>query len=151
MSLIGYVTLEEANKYVETYYRSTDSLRLSWEMLSDEDKVILLNRSFQTIELLPFPGRKLNSDQNTVFPRWPCKEVPDAVKWAQIENALAKSDTTVDEDSQYYDKLRTLGVESYSIGSLSETLSSGTSQTTGIVSAIAERLLKPLLGGGYRM
>ena len=156
MSLIGYVTLEEANEYIETHYLSEDTLRMSWEDLTDDDRTVLLNKSFQTIELLPFPGRKLNPDQSTVFPRWPCKEVPEAVKWAQIENALSRSDASNEKDAQYYEKLWTYGVESYSIGNLSESVSTGSyglrgAQSTGIVSAIAERLLRPFLGGGYRM
>lgn len=156
MSLIGYVTLEEANEYVRTHYLSTDTLRLSWEELFDEDRIVLLNKSFQTIELLPFTGRKLNPDQSTVFPRWPCEEVPEAIKWAQIENALSRSDASNEEDAQYYEKLWTYGVESYSIGNLSESVSTGSyglrgAQSTGIVSAIAERLLRPFIGGGYRM
>lgn len=156
MSLIGYVTLEEANEYIRTHYLTADVLRLSWEALSEEDQTILLTKSFQTIELLPFSGRKLNPDQSTVFPRWPCKEVPEAIKWAQIENALAKSDASNEEDTKYYERLWTYGVESYSIGNLSERTSSGTyslrgAQATGVTSAIAERLLRPYLGGGYRM
>ena len=156
MSLIGYVTLEEANEYIRTHYLYEDTLRMSWEELSYEDQIVLLNKSFQTIELLPFPGRKLNPDQSTVFPRWPCKEVPEAVKWAQIEDALAKSDASNEEDTKYYERLWTYGVESYSIGNLSESVSAGSyglrgAQSTGITSAIAERLLRPFLGGGYRM
>lgn len=156
MSLIGYVTLEEANAYIKTHYLTSDALRLSWEALSEEDQTILLTKSFQTIELLPFSGRKLNPDQSTVFPRWPWQEVPEAIKWAQIENALAKSDASNEEDTKYYERLWTYGVESYSIGNLSERTSSGTyslrgAQATGITSATAERLLRPYLGGGYRM
>ena len=156
MSLIGYVTLEEANDYVASHYLAADNLRKSWDDLFDEEREILLNKSFQTIELLPFSGRKLNPTQSTVFPRWPCKEVPNAIKWAQIENALAKCDASNEEDAKYYERLWTYGVESYSIGNLSERTSTGTyslrgAQATGITSAIAERLLRPYLGGGYRM
>lgn len=156
MSLIGYVTLDEANEYIRTHYLLTDKLRLAWDILSSEDRTILLNKSFQTIELLPLTGRKFNPDQSTVFPRWPCKEVPEAIKWAQIENALAKSDASNEEDTQYYEKLWIYGVESYSIGNLSEHVSTGSyglrgAQATGVTSVIAERLLRPFLGGGYRM
>ena len=156
MSLIGYVTLEEANDYVASHYLAADNLRKGWDDLFDEEREILLNKSFQTIELLPFSGRKLNPTQSTVFPRWPCKEVPNAIKWAQIENALAKCDASNEEDAKYYERLWTYGVESYSIGNLSERTSTGTyslrgAQATGITSAIAERLLRPYLGGGYRM
>ena len=156
MSLIGYVTLEEANDYVASHYLATDDLRKGWDSLFDEEREILLTKSFQTIELLPFTGRKLSPNQSTVFPRWPHKDVPNAIKWAQIENALAKSDTSNEEDARHYERLWTYGVESYSIGNLSERTSSGTysmrgAQATGITSAIAERLLRPYLGGGYRM
>ena len=156
MSLIGYVTLEEANDYVATHYLPTDALRQGWDKLSDEERTILLTKSFQTIELLPLAGRKLNTNQSTSFPRWPYKEVPAAIKWAQIENALAKSDASSEEDAKHYERLWTYGVESYSIGNLTERTSTGTyslrgAQATGVTSAIAERLLRPYLGGGYRM
>ena len=156
MDLIGYVTLQEANEYVSTHYMSTDELRVGWEALSDEDRSALLTRSFQVLELLPFAGRKFDPKQQNAFPRWPRQEVPEAIKWAQIENALAKSDASNEEDAKYYEKLWTYGVESYSIGNLSESVSTGSyglrgAQSTGVVSAIADRLLRPFLGGGYRM
>lgn len=156
MSLIGYVTLEETNEYIKTHYPSEDPLRLGWEDLIEEDQVVLLNKSFQTIELLPFAGRKFDPKQPNAFPRWPQQEVPAAVKWAQIENALAKSDTSNAEDAKFYERLWMYGVESYSIGNLSERTSTGSysvngAQATGVTSAIADRLLRPYLGGGYRM
>ena len=156
MSLIGYVTLEETNEYIKTHYPSEDPLRLGWEDLIEEDQVVLLNKSFQTIELLPFAGRKFDPKQPNAFPRWPQQEVPAAIKWAQIENALAKSDTSNAEDAKFYERLWMYGVESYSIGNLSERTSTGSysvngAQATGVTSAIADRLLRPYLGGGYRM
>lgn len=156
MDLIGYVTLEEANQYVSTHYMSVDELRVGWEALSDEDRSALLTRSFQVLELLPFAGRKFDPKQPNAFPRWPQQEVPAAIKWAQIENALAKSDTSNEEDAKFYERLWMYGVESYSIGNLSERTSTGSysvngAQATGITSAIADRLLRPYLGGGYRM
>lgn len=156
MDLIGYVTLEEANQYVSTHYMSVDELRVGWEALSDEDRSALLTRSFQVLELLPFAGRKFDPKQANAFPRWPQQEVPTAIKWAQIENALAKSDTSNEEDTKFYERLWMYGVESYSIGNLSERTSTGSysangAQATGITSAIADRLLRPYLGGGYRM
>ena len=156
MSLIGYVSLADADEYVVTHYVSTDALRIGWEALSDEDRIALLTKSFQVLELLPFAGRKFEPGQETAFPRWPHKEVPSAIKWAQIENALAKSDTSNEEDAKFYERLWMYGVESYSIGNLSERTSTGSysvngAQATGVTSAIADRLLRPYLGGGYRM
>ena len=156
MDLIGYVTLQEANEYVTTHYLTDDPLRLVWEDLFEEDQVVLLNKSFQVLELLPFAGRKFDPKQANAFPRWPQQEVPAAIKWAQIENALAKSDTSNEEDAKFYERLWMYGVESYSIGNLSERTSTGSysvsgAQATGVTSAIADRLLRPYLGGGYRM
>ena len=156
MALIGYVTLEEANQYVSTHYTSVDELRTAWDSLSPEDRTALLTRSFQLIELLPFAGRKYDPAQSYAFPRWPSVEVPEAIKWAQIENALAKSSAVNEEDAKFYERLWMYGVESYSIGNLSERTSTGSysvsgAQATGITSAVADRLLRPYLGGGYRM
>ena len=153
MNLIGYVTLEEANEYIKTHYLSTDSLRVLWEGLTDNDRTVLLNKSFQGIELLPFTGRKAQLSQSKAFPRWPYEEVPSAVKFAQIEEAVAMSDASAEEDFRHYSTLRSNGVSSYTIGNLSESLSAstGTGHATVFRSALAERLLRPFLGGGYRM
>lgn len=156
MGMVGYVTVAEADEYVRTHYLKNDELFKTWFELDSDSKTVLLSRSFQVIELLPFAGRKLDPAQAAAFPRWPSKEVPDAIKWAQIENALARSDASNEEDAKFYERLWTYGVESYTIGNLSERTSSGTygvggAQSTGVVSAIANRLLRPYLGGGYRM
>lgn len=155
MDLIGYVTLEEANTYVSENYVTADPLRIQWEALIDDDKKALLRKSFQTIELLPFTGRKTCMDQPNMFPRWPQEEVPQSIKAAQVENALSLSDTSNAEDDAHYTKLWKYGVSSYSIGNLSESISTGTygmnAQRTGVVSAVATRLLQPYLGGSYRI
>ena len=155
---IGYVTLEQANEYVVTHYISTDNLRVSWENLTNADKEALLLKSFETIELLPFAGRKTETDQPNAFPRYPETEVPKQVKWAQIENALASSDATSSEEAEHYGRLWQFGVQSYSIGNLSERISEGAwssgtqnSVASGLVSTTATRLLKPYLIGSYRV
>lgn len=155
---IGYVTLEQADEYIATHYISTDDLRLTWEDLDDEDKAALLLRSFETIELLPFAGRKTVKGQENAFPRYPDTEVPKQIKWAQIENALSISDTTASEEAEHYGRLWQFGVQSYSIGNLSEKISEGawssgstTAAASGLVSTIATRLLKPYLLGSYRI
>lgn len=154
MTKIGYVTIEVAHEYVIGHFTSTDPLRLEWEQLSDKDREVLLRRSFESIESLPFSGRKLDPSQPNAFPRWPSKEVPYAVIAAQVENAVSLCDDSATEDAAYYERLWQFGVESYSIGNLSESIGSGTwsglsAGASGIVSAKAIRLLKPLLGGGY--
>ena len=150
-----YVDVQYADDYVSTHFLSTDSIRLNWESLADEDKEILLKRSFESIECLPYVGRKSNPNQTTAFPRCPFDEVPEEVKNAQVENAVSLADSSTSEDVAFYEKLWQFGVESYSIGNLSEKTSSGTwgrstgSVSSGIVSARATQMLQPYLRGGY--
>ena len=161
MAQIGYVTVEEANTYIKEHYMSTDPARIRWDALSDGDKVALLRTSFEAIELLPFSGHKSYKDQTTAFPRYPDTTVPPAVVAAQVENALASSDSSEVEEDQSYAKMRAWGIQSYSIGNLSETLGAGGSSAAaaavdactqaGITSVKAQRLLTPFLRGGYRI
>lgn len=154
MANIGYVDLAYADNYVETHFLSTDELRETWEDLDDADKEVLLRRSFESLESLPFSGRKFDPDQPNAFPRYPCEEVPEAVKSAQVENAVALSDSAASEDAAFYEKLWQYGVESYSIGNLSERTSQGTwgrnaTTTSGLMSAKATQMLQPFVSGGY--
>lgn len=156
MADIGYVDLAYANEYVATHFLSTDEFRSDWESLTDQDKEVLLRRSFEAIETLPFTGMKYCPDQANAFPRWPGEEVPDAIKAAQVENAVSLSDNSASEDAAFYEKLWQFGVESYSIGNLSESTSSGawgssSLTTNGIISAKASRLLQPYIRGGYNI
>lgn len=154
--ILGYVTLDEADEYVKSYYRASDELRTSWDSLAPEDKAALLRKSFQSIETLPFSGRKYDCSQPTAFPRWPTTDVPFNIKAAQIEQALISSDGESSEDARHYEKLWQWGVSSYTIGNLSESLSTGTYgagalRTAGISSATSSRLLAPYIQGGFNI
>ena len=156
MADIGYVDLAYADEYVTLHFLSSDELRLNWESLDEFDKAVLLRRSFEAIESLSFTGRKNYFGQPNAFPRWPSKDVPEAIKAAQIENAISLSDSSAIEDASFYEKLWQFGVESYSIGNLSEKTSSGSwgsgsANANGIVSAKAIRLLKPYVSGSYNI
>lgn len=154
---MAYVDVSYADEYISKHFLSTDELRIGWEELTEEDKEVLLQRSFEAIECLPFPGRKTDPKQTTAFPRCPYTEVPEAIKNAQVENAITLSDSSTSEDTAFYQKLWQFGVESYSIGNLSERTSSGAwgrgtgagSVSSGIVSARATQLLQPFLSGSY--
>ena len=153
----SYVTIEEANVYIQNNLLSTDPLRISWESLLDEDKQVLLNRSAAAINSLPFTGRKMNVNQENAFPRYPNTDVPDDVKAAQIENALTSSDETQSEDAQLYQKMWAYGISSYRIGNLSESIGTASGNAgfstsmlrSGVVSVIAQNILSKYLGGGY--
>jgi hypothetical protein len=154
--VVGYVTLEEANAYVTDHFMSSNMTRVAWESLSDADKLVLLRNSYRAIEMLTFRGRKTDAAQPSAFPRWPSTDVPSQIKEAQIANAIILADESYQDDATYYDKLRTFGVKSYSIGKLSETLNTSAENNTtasykGIYSQEAIRLLSPWLGGGFNI
>lgn len=151
-----YLTVEEANEYIKTHYLSTDTLRKSWEALSDEDKTVLLTVSTEAIDSYPWPGRKALASQEHAFPRYPYIEVPKAVLFACIENAATMSDSTKTADIDTYRKMWAYGVSSYSIGNYSETIVQGggsggasTFVPYGVLSDKAQTLLRPFMGGGY--
>lgn len=153
---LGYVTLEEADQYITEHYMSKESLRISWEALEPVDRAALLRRSFQAIELLPFTGHKLDPSQPTAFPRCPYTEVPDAVKFAQVEQALVGADSEASEETKHYEKLWQWGVSSYTIGNLHESLSTGNYgagalRSAGISSPEAAKLLSPFIWGGFNI
>lgn len=151
---MSYVDVAYADEYVASHFLSTDELRETWEGLDEMDKEVLLRRSFESLESLPFSGRKTDPKQPNAFPRWPYEEVPEAIKNAQVENAVSLSDSAASEDAAFYEKLWQYGVESYSIGNLSERTSQGTwgrnaTTTVGLVSAKATQMLQPFVSGGY--
>lgn len=153
MSAVGYVTVEEALTYIQTHYASSDALRIAWEAMDAADQAVYLQKSFDAINLMPFRGRKTSEGQVDAFPRWPDIIVPDNVKNAQVENALALSDSSTVDEAAMYERLWQYGVESYSIGNLSESSSNGAWGRAGanqdVVSKQAINYLKPYLMGGF--
>lgn len=152
MDEVGYVTVAYADEYVNKHFLYTDPESEGWLSLGEEDKSVLLLRSFEAIDMLPFSGRTMHVGQTKAFPRFPYDIIPDAIKAAQVENAVALLDTQASDDSKFYESLRRNGVKSYSIGSLSESIgdiSGSAAYQTGVVSPKAARLLQPYLGGGY--
>lgn len=151
---IGYVDTVWADTYVTEHFLSNDSLRTSWEALEEEDKEVLLRRSFEAIEKLPFTGRKHCKCQVNAFPRNDSTEVPKDIMAAQVENAIYLSDTTNNEDVAFYERLWQFGISSYSIGNLSESTGSGawgrnTSTVGDVASPQAAKLLKAYISGSY--
>lgn len=103
-----YATTAEADEYINTHYNKYAPLRAIWTVLDDEEKESYLRNSLTEIEALPFVGRKYKMTQKLAFPRiksgtagcvYPYgpfygsmsdySEIPQEVKEAQAENALA--------------------------------------------------------------
>lgn len=152
---MSYSTIAEANAYVMSHYVSTDEARIRWDSISDEDKQVLLTRAHDVIDALPLTGRKTHVDQPDAFPRFPWREVPDAIKSAECELALSLSDEAATASLEDYRKMVDYGIQSYSIGNFSETLLSYSKNSVeikyGLISSQAKQLLTPWLTGGYRI
>ena len=143
-----YATVEQANAYVASYYSSTNNIRIAWEALNEEDKQVMLNRSEQLIDLLPFNGKPVDPKQVNAFPRYPNPELSlERVKIAAIELALQ---TNGDTEAQDRLNLRAQGVKSYKIGDLSETFNDTNSEDYLIQCAldVVNPFLRNWLGGG---
>ena len=154
MATIGYVDTTYADEYVAQHFLSTDEPRARWESLDEADKEVLLRRSFEALEALPWAGRKAKLDQPYAFPRIGYEEAPEAIMAAQVENAVSASDTSDSEEASLYEKMWRYGISSYTIGNLSETTGSGAwggKSTNSLISSKASRLVQPYLQGGYKM
>lgn len=150
---MSYNTVDEANLYVTSNYTSTDSLRVSWEELSTEDRQVLLNRAYSIINSLPLRGCKASVDQPGAFPRYGSKEVPQQVKYAEVELAVSFTDTEQLSSLAEYKSKADYGISSYRLGNFSETLLSYAKDSLqlkyGLISTAAERLLTPWMSGGF--
>lgn len=65
----SYVTLEEANEYLDNNYISTSLERNKWNSLTDDDKEIYLIDSAKSLNGLKYKGRKQLDGQYLAFPR----------------------------------------------------------------------------------
>ena len=152
-----YITIAEANDYVNKYFLTTDPLRVQWDALPENDKEVYLRRSFDQINQLPFTGAPKSPCQTLPFPRkcnFTAQDMQN-VKYAQAEQAIALSDTVAAQETVDRIKLRRAGVVQYTIGDLSEKFQSGLpSESNATFFGLAERaykLLSKWLSGGYRV
>lgn len=152
-----YITIAEATEYVSKHYISTDPLRVQWEHTSEEDQEVMLRRSFEQINSLPYIGKPKNPKQTLPFPRAHNFEATDMqkVKNAQAEQALGLSDTVTSQETEDRIKLRRAGVTQYKIGDLSEKFQDGLPvDSNANFYGLSEKsyvYLKKWLQGGYRV
>ena len=163
-----YVTVEEADDYAESHYL-TDAQRVAWEQMSAGDKEICLRRACSRLECLKYAGVKFSFPQILSFPRYlgenyamidgvlyapetevypELREIPTAVKVAQIEEAMEIASPTDDTAKK---EIRSGAVESYSIGHLSETfaLAASGSMVSILSSSKAQNAIAPYVGGSF--
>lgn len=168
-----YVTVEEADEYVGKYYLATDDKNLAWTALTIEQKEVALRNSAMAIDSIIYPGRKKSSDQEMEFPRcykngyyfplnwyetytkeggsWHCMvDVPDKVKFAQVEESLELVCRSADSDN--YDAVNG-AVKSYSTTGLKEEYAVDMVGINGVKNALrssrARRWVGKYAGGGF--
>jgi len=133
----SYCTVEYANEYFKNRLHSE-----SWSGADSETtKEKALKQATRAIDRQLLKGRKTNPEQELAFPRYPDTEVPEAVKEACCEEALA----LLERGNNQRRKLQQEGVQSFTLGSMSETFTPGAGK--GLLSQEAKELLKPWLLG----
>jgi len=117
----------------------------SWAGATEEDQEKALKQATREIDRQPLRGQKAETDQTLAFPRYPNTEVPQAVKDACCEVALA----LLEKGNDQRRKLQQEGVQSFTLGNMSETYAAGAGK--GILSQDATELLKPWLLGAVNI
>ena len=132
----SYIDIDGADEYFAGRLHAE-----SWGETSDADKEKALKQATKEIDRQLLRGRKTNPEQELAFPRYPDTEVPEAVKEACCEVALA----LLERGNNQRRKLQQEGVQSFSLGNMSETYAAGAGK--GLLSQEAKELLKPWLIG----
>ena len=132
----SYVTVEEANEYFAGRLHAE-----SWGQADDSTKEKALKQATKEIDRMPLIGRKAVSEQALAFPRHPEIKIPEAVKEACCEEALA----LLESGKSQRRKLQQEGVQSFTLGNMSETFAAGAGK--GLLSQEAKELLRPWLIG----
>ena len=133
----SYCTIEYADEYFNNRLHAE-----SWGQADESTKEKALRQATKVIDRQLLRGRKTNPVQELAFPRCPDTEVPKAVKEACCEEALA----ILERGNSQRRKLQQEGVQSFSLGNMSETYVAGAGK--GLLSQEAKELLKPWLLGG---
>ncbi len=130
----SYIDIEEANKYFAGRLHAE-----SWGQADDSTKEKALKQATKAIDRQHLNGRKATDTQELAFPRYPDTEIPEAVKEACCEEALA----LLERGNNQRHKLQQEGVQSFSLGNMSETFAAGAGK--GLLSQEAKELLRPWL------
>jgi len=151
-----YVSREYADEYITSRYKTNSKDRKRWEDLAEEDKEILLINACDELENLQWQGRTAVKGQAMAFPRLPFQYgktdeiAPLRVKQAQVELALWLSDDTRQSKLSKRQELQSQGVESFSIGDLSESYGEGVGEkSVPLLCPKVKALVSPYLNGGY--
>lgn len=150
--MIGYVEREEVSNYLAQYYLPGSPEAIRWSALSDNEKDVYLRKALVQIEALPYTGFKTERNQVLEFPRNGDSTIDSRVKYAQIEYALALTDTLFQKEMQQRLMLQKQGIKSFKLGDLSESYVNGAGRGVFPISATPHSVLVYLntwLMGGF--
>jgi len=133
---MSYIDLANANTYFAGRLNAE-----AWTAATDADRGKALAMAAKIIDRQPLKECKADPAQTLAFPRYPDSEVPEAVKEACCEEALA----LLERGNSQRRRLQQEGVQSFSLGNMSETYVAGAGR--GLISQEAKDLLKPWLLG----
>ena len=136
----SYIDIEEANEYFSGRLHAE-----SWGQADNETKEKALKQATKEIDRMPLIGRKAVSEQALAFPRHPEIKIPEAVKAACCEIALA----LLERGNSQRRKLQQEGVQSFTLGNMSESYAAGAGR--GLLSQGAKELLRPWLIGAVHI
>ena len=136
----SYIDIDGADEYFAGRLHAE-----SWGGADSETKEKALKQATKEIDRQPLTGRKTTDNQALAFPRYPDTEAPEAVKEACCEVALALLERGNDQRR----KLQQEGVQSFSLGNMSETYTAGAGK--GLLSQEAKELLRPWLIGAVNI
>ena len=136
----SYCTIEYADEYFRNRLHAE-----SWGQADESTKEKALKQATRAIDRQLLRGRKTNPEQELAFPRYPDTEVPEAVKEACCEEALA----LLERGNSQRRKLQQEGVQSFTLGNMSETYAPGAGR--GLLSQEAKELLRPWLLGAVNV
>ena len=133
----SYIDIDGADEYCAGRLHAE-----SWEQADDSTKEKALKQATREIDRQPLTGRKATDTQALAFPRYPDAEIPEAVKEACCEVALA----LLERGNSQRRKLQQEGVQSFTLGNMSETYITGAGK--GLLCQEAKELLRTWLLGG---
>ena len=136
----SYIDIDGADEYFAGRLHAE-----SWEQADDSTKEKALKQATREIDRQPLKGRKTETSQTLAFPRYPDSEVPETVKEACCEIALA----LLERGNSQRRKLQQDGVQSFSLGNMSETYTPGAGR--GLLSQEAKELLRPWMLGSVNI
>mgnify|MGYP001328116703 CR=1 FL=1 len=136
----SYCTIEEANEYFAERLHAE-----VWEQADESTKGKALKQATRAIDRQPLKGRKATDEQELAFPRHPDAEIPEAVKEACCEEALA----ILESGNSQRRRLQQEGVQSFTLGNMSESYVAGAGK--GLLSQEAKELLRPWLIGAVNI